>query len=267
MAERGDGLLCASLEIALEAGEVSPDLGGGIGYDGYVYCAPSDAAVAEWCYTWFVPDMTVTEAAEALGLKPSTLYGQLRRGVLRGRRSGSTWLLTRREVGRYRRLYLGHKDNHRQDFMARFWSKVRRTRTCWLWIGTTRDKRYGCLFVVKPKRRYVPAHRISWELNNGPIPEGMEICHTCDNGLCVRPDHLFLGSRAENANDMARKGRAANGERHGMAKKARITDEMVRDIRQRAANGETQVSLGKEYGVSQHYISRIVNRQRRRHVS
>lgn len=210
--------------------------------------------------------MTVVEAAAALGITPRTLYTQLERGRISGRRSGHTWLLTRREVERYRVDSLGRKDTQAKPLEERFWSYVRKTRTCWLWTGTSRDKRYGCLFMVKPTRRYVAAHRISWELHYGPVADGMEVCHTCDNGMCVRPDHLFLGTRAENAADMASKGRSPKGTDHGMARKARITDEMVRDIRRRAAAGETQTALGKEYGVSQHYVSRIVRGERRGHV-
>lgn len=121
--------------------------------------------------------------------------------------------------------------------------------------------------MVRPTRHYKPAHRISWELHNGPIPDGMEVCHRCDNGFCVRPEHLFLGTRAENAADMAYKGRAASGARHGMAIRAKITDAMVRAIRFRYAAGERQGDLAIEYGVSQAYISDIAARRVRKHVA
>lgn len=212
-------------------------------------------------------EIGLADVAERLGITKRTVNQQVHNGRIAARRVSGVWLVTEDEVERYRRVSLGRKDNQKRPLEERFWSYVRKARGCWLWTGTTRDKRYGALFLVKPTRRYKPAHRISWEIHNGPIPEGMEVCHRCDNGMCVRPDHLFLGTRAENAHDMAVKGRSPSGPAHGMARKARITDAMVRDIRHRYASGETQTALGKEYGVSQHYVSRIVRGERRGHVS
>lgn len=90
--------------------------------------------------------------------------------------------------------------------VERFWRYVQKGEGCWNWSGPTTGlhSHYGAIWV---NNSYQRAHRYSWELHNGPIPEGLLVCHTCDNPLCVRPDHLFLGSYADNAHDMHAKGR------------------------------------------------------------
>jgi hypothetical protein len=125
-----------------------------------------------------------------------------------------------------------------------------------------RYRAYG-RFKVGTERRgpgaTVPATHVAWELVNGPIPNGMCVLHRCDNPPCVRPDHLFLGTRRDNVLDMAAKGRAAVGERSGTAK---LTASAVDDIRARYSAGETQRPLAQEYGVSQSTVSLIVQGRR-----
>lgn len=213
-----------------------------------------------------MPELTVLEAAERLGVTRRTLYTQIERGRIKARRAGGTWLIEPREVERYRRVSLGRHDNQKKPLAERFWRYVKKGRGCWIWQGVSRDGKYGSLFLVKPTRRYVPAHRISWELHNGPIPKGMYVCHKCDNGFCVRPDHLFLGTPAENSADMAAKGRAAAGPRHPMVRRCKVTDDDVREIRRRAALGETQADLARTYETDRHYIADIVSRRSRTYV-
>src|SRR5882672_3448747 len=96
----------------------------------------------------------------------------------------------------------------------KFWEKVNKTDTCWLWTGKIARDGYGYL-------RDQAAHRVSWELHNGPVPEGKWVLHHCDIRPCVNPSHLFLGSRQDNMDDMSMKGRAGK----------KLTAEDVRVIR------------------------------------
>lgn len=92
----------------------------------------------------------------------------------------------------------------------RFWAKVRKSTGCWTWLGTTNNEGYG--HIRAPRNGpLVKVHRYSWELHNGPIPNGMHVLHTCDNPSCVRPSHLFLGDHATNMKDRMDKGRTRNG--------------------------------------------------------
>lgn len=96
--------------------------------------------------------------------------------------------------------------------IKRFFEKVEKTASCWMWVGgrfgTNRGEyfRYGC-FLMSKQRGAMLAHRASWELHYGEIPNGMVVCHKCDTPLCVNPDHLFLGTQKDNAMDMVSKGR------------------------------------------------------------
>jgi len=146
-------------------------------------------------------------------------------------------------------------------WVDRFWKHVHKTEDCWEWTSRLTKKGYG-RFAVSQKR--LAAHRASWFLHYGPIPEGMFVCHHCDNPKCIRPDHLFLGTHRDNMRDMARKGRAIKGRkgppRWGQGNpNAKLTEADVLQIRRAYKNGGvTQCSLGTLYGVHRTAISDIL---------
>jgi hypothetical protein len=104
---------------------------------------------------------------------------------------------------------LRHRWREPEDATVRFWRFVRKGDGCWEWTGGRTAAGWHGRFAVKATRPavIVMAHRFSWELHYGPIPDGMEVCHHCDNPPCGRPDHLFLGTHADNMRDAGNKGR------------------------------------------------------------
>jgi HNH endonuclease len=96
--------------------------------------------------------------------------------------------------------------NRRRSLADRFWEKVKKTDGCWEWTARRLPKGYGTISCVD-HRTSLCAHRVSWELHNGPIPDGMWVLHHCDNPQCANPDHLFLGTHTQNMRDMLAKGR------------------------------------------------------------
>lgn len=136
---------------------------------------------------------------------------------------------------------------------------------CWNWIGAHDKDGYGWISVNKEQ---IYAHRYSYTVSYGPIPESVQVLHKCDNPRCVNPDHLFLGTHQDNMDDMLQKGRKRTvcGEENGTAK---LTEEQVNEIRARyiprhPIHGCN--AMAREFGIGQMEVSRIINRKRWKHI-
>jgi len=136
---------------------------------------------------------------------------------------------------------------------------VEKTDGCWLWTGRKTWSGYGEITLGGKRGRKIRAHRVAWESVHGPVPNGLCVLHRCDVRSCVRPDHLFLGTRADNAADCLTKARHARGERVGSAK---LTASQVQQIRDLAACGEARRAIADRFGVSRSNVGLIVSRQR-----
>jgi hypothetical protein len=139
-----------------------------------------------------------------------------------------------------------------RSLAERFWEKVAKGDGCWLWTASKDRSGYGQIGVKTEKGfRPVKAHRIAWQLTHGAVAPGQHVLHQCDTPSCVRPDHLFVGTHADNMQDMLRKGRQGHSERHGMAK---LTNADVVAIR---ASSRSSADLSAVFGVGEDHISRI----------
>lgn len=142
-------------------------------------------------------------------------------------------------------------------FEDRFWSKVNigEDSKCWEWRGARLPRGYGKFGVRGAGSGWQLAHRVAWELAYDKIPEGLCVCHHCDNPSCVNPSHLFLGTYADNNADMAAKGRRAQ------APTAKISETDVLEIRRLYAGADLGYQeIGEMFGVCAGTVGRIVRR-------
>lgn len=149
----------------------------------------------------------------------------------------------------------------------RFWSHVDKSSNCWMWLAGLTGNGYGS-FNVKGKTQR--AHRVIYELKYGSISERMCVCHTCDNRLCVRPSHLFLGTQKDNVRDASVKGRLAGrvagvsmnkGETNGRAK---LTEEDVLAIRK---DTRSLIEIAEGYNICKQTVLNVKSRKRWKHLS
>lgn len=128
---------------------------------------------------------------------------------------------------------------------------------CWLWTGPVSEKGYGYMQIRRKKHK---AHRVSYETATGVCPGPLLVLHRCDTPACVNPDHLWLGTQAENMRDMVSKGRSSTGETHW---NARLNEADIFAIR---SSTETSGALGRKLGVSNQTVCKIRARQKWAHV-
>lgn len=147
-----------------------------------------------------------------------------------------------------------------------FWTRVQETDDCWLWVGNINDTGYGRLEI---RNQLYRANRISYRLAYGPFDWTLQVLHKCDNPVCVRPDHLFLGTDEDNQKDAVSKGRHmfqnySHHRRRGVEQHlARINDDIVRKIRK---DPDPQRRVAEKYGIHQAQVWRIKNRKAWAHV-
>ncbi len=178
--------------------------------------------------------------------------------------------------------------NHAKTLVQRFWEKVQKTDGCWIWTGAT-TQGYGVIRAEGPSRAMIRAPRLSYEIHVGPIPKGKHILHHCDNPPCTNPEHLFVGTSKDNAEDMVRKGRSTKGRSTStwvargnvhytrripcaqVGQKnngSKLTDKQVQEIRNLYAQGNiSQSKLGKMFNVSQTAVGHILRRITWNHLS
>jgi hypothetical protein len=145
---------------------------------------------------------------------------------------------------------------------VKFYSKVTipNENGCMEWVGAKNSNGYG--HFINRFRKTIKAHRYSYQLSYGSIPDGMNVLHGCDNPLCVCPIHLFLGTLKENTHDCINKGRFTRGDKRGEHNgQHKLNSSMVIEIRKRLSSGERVSSLAREIGVSHFCISAIKHKK------
>ena len=141
----------------------------------------------------------------------------------------------------------------REELAQNFWSRVQKGDGCWIWLGGIQSAGYGMFRFLG---EHITAHRVAFRSENPNTNiTGLDVCHHCDNRLCVRPDHLFLGTRKDNMTDMVKKGRSNYGERNPNAK---LSNAQIAEI---LSDRRSNARIAADYGVDPASISRIRNRK------
>ncbi len=146
------------------------------------------------------------------------------------------------------------------DYVEKFWSQVDKLGACWRWTGNISLKGYAVFYANHDGLKFWKAHRFSWHINNGPIPKGLQVLHKCDNPWCTNPEHLWLGTNADNHADKLAKGRQSKGR---VVNTCKLTEDQVLEIR---ATDDTYEALGRKYGVYGTTIAKIKERRSWKHI-
>ena len=156
------------------------------------------------------------------------------------------------------------------DPKIRLFRKVKKTKSCWNWTGATSKGRYGSIGIgsrTDGSKKIIKVHRLSWEIFNGPIPNGLHVLHKCDNTICVNPKHLWLGTHLDNMKDMTEKKRYVvyKGSENLNSK---LTERQVRQIRKIYRPFKmTQKMLAEKFKVSRTTIGFIIYRRNWKHLA
>lgn len=152
------------------------------------------------------------------------------------------------------------------DIQTRFWRYVGPPdeNGCHLWTGARAKAGYGRIGTGGHRGGHVGSHRIAWEIANGPIPDGLWVLHKCDNPPCVNPDHLFLGTLADNQADMRAKGRHIKGE---ACTRSALTPSLVIEVRRlHRSEGMKHVDIARHLGVSAQAIRNVLSGKTWKHI-